>query len=230
LGPSTSLGISAAGSDARKTPQVQNPTATAFSFSLPLPLECTSSHIPQTDERQVRSRGEKTFNTSGWLFPYISAAEPEHEGKDVDEKTRPGTSNIDDHHNYMADTGGQGRTRIVVKRRNSRLGGGHYLVGGSLDVQFAFSAIQYTDGRVAGSFHDRANDGLGLVDFDADVTCLAVDHDLGRAWIGGVITANRSTSPDFTDTIYQPGHDVWFRVLDSGQEGNQPGPENVCWL
>jgi hypothetical protein len=113
---------------------------------------------------------------------------------------------------------------------NLASGGGHYLVGGSLDVQFAFSAIQYTDGRVAGSFHDRANDGLGLVDFDADVTCLAVDHDLGRAWIGGVITANRSTSPDFTDTIYQPGHDVWFRVLDSGQEGNQPGPENVCWL
>src|ERR1700739_38761 len=59
----------------------------------------------------------------------------------------------------------------------SASGGGHYLVGGSLDVQFAFSAVQYRDGRVAGSFHDRTNDGLGVVDFDADVTCLAVDRE-----------------------------------------------------
>lgn len=103
----------------------------------------------------------------------------------------------------------------------SASGGGHYLVGGSLDVQFAFSAVQHRDGHVAGSFHDRTNDGLGLVDFDADVTCLAVDHDLGRAWIGGVITANRSTSPDFTDAVHQPGHDIWFRVLDSGQEADR---------
>jgi len=104
---------------------------------------------------------------------------------------------------------------------NSASGGGHYLVGGSLDVQFAFSAIQYRDGHVAGSFHDRTNDGLGLVDFDADVTCLAVDRQLGRAWIGGVITANLSTSPDFTGVVYQPGHDIWFRVLDSGHEEDQ---------
>src|SRR5258708_40226457 len=98
---------------------------------------------------------------------------------------------------------------------NSASGGGHYLVAGSLDVQFAFSAVLYTDGHVAGAFHDRTNDGLGLVDFDADVTCLAVDRNLGRAWIGGVITANRATQPDFTDANHQPGHDNWFRVLDS---------------
>ena len=104
---------------------------------------------------------------------------------------------------------------------NTAYGGGHYLVGGSLDVQFAFSAVLYADGHVAGSFHDRTNDGLGLVDFDADVTCLAFDSALGRAWIGGVITANRSTSPDFTDAVHQPGHDIWFRVLDSGAEADQ---------
>jgi hypothetical protein len=103
----------------------------------------------------------------------------------------------------------------------SASGGGHYLVGGSLDVQFAFSAVQYKDGHVAGSFHDRTNDGLGVVDFDADVTCLAVDRQLGRAWIGGVITANLSTSPDYMGTVYQPGHDIWFRVLDSGHEADQ---------
>jgi hypothetical protein len=97
-------------------------------------------------------------------------------------------------------------------------GGGHYLVAGTLDVQFAFSAVQYANGTVAGVFHDSTNDGLGLVDFDADVTCLAVDREQGRAWIGGVITANRSTSPDFTDAVHQPGHDIWFRVLDSGRQ------------
>ena len=104
---------------------------------------------------------------------------------------------------------------------DSASGGGHYLVAGSLDVQFAFSAVQHGDGQVSGSFHDSTNDGLGIVDFDADVTCLAVDRDLGRAWIGGVITANRSTSPDYTDELHQPGHDIWFRVLDSGQGGDQ---------
>ena len=104
---------------------------------------------------------------------------------------------------------------------SSASGGGHYLVGGSLDVQFAFLAVQYKDGHVAGAFHDRTNDGLGVVDFDADVTCLVVDRELGRAWIGGVITANLSTSPDYTGAVYQPGHDIWFRVLDSGHEEDQ---------
>jgi len=108
---------------------------------------------------------------------------------------------------------------IAAPVTDSASGGGHYLVAGSLDVQFSFSAVQHGDGTVSGSFHDFANDGQGTVDFDADVTCLAVDRDLGRAWIGGVITANRSTDPDYTDALHQPGHDIWFRVLDSGQPG-----------
>jgi hypothetical protein len=108
---------------------------------------------------------------------------------------------------------------IAAPVTDSASGGGHYLVSGSLDVQFAFSAVQHGNGSVSGSFHDSTNDGQGTVDFDADVTCLAVDRDLGRAWIGGVITANRSTDPDFTDDLHQPGHDIWFRVLDSGHQG-----------
>src|SRR5260370_34201418 len=58
---------------------------------------------------------------------------------------------------------------------SSASGGGHYLVAGSLDVQFAFSAVQYNDGQVSGAFHDRTNDGLGFVGFDADVTRLTAD-------------------------------------------------------
>lgn len=99
-------------------------------------------------------------------------------------------------------------------------GGGHYVLGGSLDVQFGFVAVQHADGRFSGVFHHTSDDGLGSVDFDARVTCLAVDKELGRAWIGGVIVANRSTSPDFQAKIHQPGHDIWFRVLDGGTGQN----------
>src|SRR5215470_12114460 len=100
-------------------------------------------------------------------------------------------------------------------------GAGHYLVAGSIDVAFGFVALQENNGRVSGFFHESTNDGLGLVQFDAAVTCLSVDPDLGRAWIGGIIIANSSTSPDFTDTIHQPGHNIWFRVLDSRNPGDQ---------
>ena len=96
-------------------------------------------------------------------------------------------------------------------------GGGHYVIADTFDVQFGFVAIQHADGNFSGTFHHTTNDGLGLVDFDARVTCLAVDDELGRAWIGGVIVANRSTSPDFQAEIHQPGHDIWFRVLDGGK-------------
>ena len=96
-------------------------------------------------------------------------------------------------------------------------GGGHYLISDSLDVQFSFAAIQHADGGFSGVFHHTTDDGLGSVDFDARVTCLAVDEELGRAWIGGVIVANRSTSPDFRAEINQPGHDIWFRVLDGAK-------------
>ena len=99
-------------------------------------------------------------------------------------------------------------------------GGGHYLIGGALDVQFGFAAIEHADGHFSGAFHHTTDDGLGSVDFDARVTCLAVDEELGRAWIGGVIVANRSTSPDFQAEIHQPGHDIWFRVLDGGKGRN----------
>ena len=92
-------------------------------------------------------------------------------------------------------------------------GGGHFVVAGSLNVQFNVVAVQHNDGRVSGSFHHSTNDGLGTVDFYGSVTCLAVDKELGRAWIGGVIDRNLFTSPDFTGDVNQPGHDIWFRVL-----------------
>ena len=101
-------------------------------------------------------------------------------------------------------------------------GGGHYLIGGTVDVQFGFAAVQHADGQFSGVFHHTTDDGLGSVDFDGRVTCLAVDEELGRAWIGGAIIANRSTSPDFQAEIHQPGHDIWFRVLDGGEGQDNP--------
>src|SRR5436305_2862245 len=100
-------------------------------------------------------------------------------------------------------------------------GAGHYLVAGSLDVEFTFFAFQQPNGKFFGAFHEVTNDGVGNVEFYARVTCLAVDPVEHRAWIGGVITSNLSTSSDFTDEIHQPGHDVWFRILDSN-DPNQP--------
>jgi len=96
-------------------------------------------------------------------------------------------------------------------------GGGHYLVLNAFETQFAFSAIQHGDGTASGRFHQHVEFATGTVDFQADVTCLAVDPVLRRAWIGGVIVSNLSTDPAFTTPIHQPGHDIWFRVLDSGQ-------------
>src|SRR5258708_32518535 len=110
-----------------------------------------------------------------------------------------------------------GATRDRVA--NTALGAGHYLVAGSLDVTFAFAAVSDDEGNPGGAFHVSTNDGLGSVEFHARVTCLAVDKVDGRAWIGGVILANLSTSPDFTGGVHEPGHDIWFRVLDGDSAG-----------
>src|SRR5262245_51012825 len=82
-------------------------------------------------------------------------------------------------------------------------GGGWYLLQGAFETQFAFSAVQHQDGHASGAFHHRTEDANGTIDFDGAVTCMAVDTALGRAWIGGVITANRSTNAAFNTTVHQ---------------------------
>ena len=103
----------------------------------------------------------------------------------------------------------------------SATGGGHYFLQNAFDTQFAFSAVQKENGEASGMFHQSLDSDTGTVDFRAAVTCMAVDSDLHRAWIGGVIVANNSTDPAFNQPIHQPGHDIWFRVLDNGQ-GQDP--------
>ena len=101
--------------------------------------------------------------------------------------------------------------------RIAATGGGKYLLQGVVEVQFAFSSIQHADEKAMGRFHQKFDNGGLVVDFAGEVTCMAVDPVMHRAWIGGVITRNASTDPTLTGEIFQPGHDVWFRVVDYGE-------------
>jgi hypothetical protein len=115
-------------------------------------------------------------------------------------------------------TGDNGATSVT--------GNGVFSLAG-LDVQFDAYVIKGGDGVAHGRFHQRADEGGGVViDFDADVTCLAVDPVNHRAWLGGTITRNGSTDPDFLTDINQPGQDIWFRVLDLGN-GPQGGDRST---
>jgi hypothetical protein len=101
----------------------------------------------------------------------------------------------------------------------SATGGGHYLLQGLYDAKFSFGAVQTGDRDANGHFRvvvDFGGDD-GTADFEGTVVCVTSDPVNGRAWVGGVVTRNSSTSPDFQTAIHQPGRDVWFRVVDSGE-------------
>lgn len=116
--------------------------------------------------------------------------------------------------NPIAELQANDRSQGVIA---STTGGGHFLIGGSLDVKFSFSANQHPDGTASG--HSRHEVELGglAVDFSSQVICVTVDPQTRRAWVGAVITQNRSQHPSFTQARNQPGRDIWFRVLDNGQ-------------
>ena len=104
-------------------------------------------------------------------------------------------------------------------------GGGTFNIGApGADIAFTLNALSRADGSASGSVHyvtDLTEFGLATIEIAFDVTCLARNVELGRAWIGGVITANNSTNPTFvTDPVRQVGRDVWFRVEDNGNGGS----------
>ena len=102
----------------------------------------------------------------------------------------------------------------------SATGGGwiEFGIPGLSDAQFSFSAVQHADGTASGVFHQVRSNAGPTIDFSGEVTCLSVDPVNHRAWIGGVIRQNNSTSPAFqVDTLHAPGLDVWFRVVDYGE-------------
>lgn len=121
-------------------------------------------------------------------------------------------------------------------------GGGHYvlpLAGVDLPGTFAFSAMQAADGSARGQLRytlevsGLAGLGLadGLIDFHGEVTCVSHDPANNRAWVGGVVTANRSTQPDFRDgAIFQVGKDIWFRVVDYGEGAAASQPDRTTFV
>ena len=104
-------------------------------------------------------------------------------------------------------------------------GGGSYTIPGDIELGFAFSALMLPNGRAEGNFRHHGIAEGELIDFKAEVTCLAVDSVNHRAWIGGVITENRSTHPQFTTPVHQVGHDIWFRVQDNGPGQSDTTPD-----
>jgi hypothetical protein len=112
----------------------------------------------------------------------------------------------------------------------SAVGAGIYRLQDAFDVKFAFAARIKENGKAKGVFRQHlVADGL-VIDFTGKVTCLVFDATNNRAWIGGVITKNRSTDPAFTGDIFQPGHDVWFRVVDYGRAPSAAQPDRTTFL
>ena len=103
----------------------------------------------------------------------------------------------------------------------SAAGGGGYLIG-DLQVSFSFNAVGHADGSATGRFFHSVELGGQLIEFEGRVTCVTVDAENHRAWIGGVVTANNSEHPDFLTDIHEVGDDIWFRVLDNGEGADAP--------
>lgn len=111
----------------------------------------------------------------------------------------------------------------------STTGGGHYLLLDLLDTKISFSAVQNGNGNAHGQFRQSVVFQGQAIDFKGRVTCVSVDSENHRAWIGGVVTQNLSEHPAFQTDIHEPGDDVWFRVLDSG-EGAGADPDRSTFL
>lgn len=105
-------------------------------------------------------------------------------------------------------------------------GGGHFLVtiGDGAQGQFAFNGVQEgPDGAATGNFRYSLEIFGALLEFHGRTTCMTVDAENGRAWIGGVITQNNSTHPAWLTDVHEPGDAIWFRVVDYGEgAGAQP--------
>lgn len=106
-------------------------------------------------------------------------------------------------------------------------GGGEFLITllGGFPGQFAMSNVQVdpATGAATGRFHLSLDFIDGLIEFHGRTTCLTVDGENGRAWIGGVVTQNNSVDADWRQDRHLPGRDIWFRVVDYGQGADAQG-------
>ncbi len=96
---------------------------------------------------------------------------------------------------------------------------GRGIAKGPADMTFKFNVTVYEDASVDGTFSYSANSAAGTLDIEADVVCATLDNDAGRAWVGGKVTRNGSTDPQFSG---QPGTEIWMRALDRNAQQMQP--------
>jgi hypothetical protein len=101
-------------------------------------------------------------------------------------------------------------------------GSGTYALLGTTPTVFEYAAIRRPSGGATGALFVATTFQGFPIEFEGDVTCVTFDAANHRAWIGGVITANRSTHPSFTTPRTQVGHDIWFRVVDYGEGAAAP--------
>lgn len=103
---------------------------------------------------------------------------------------------------------------------------GDYTVNAAADPtalipsHFEIGARVFGDGSAAGTFSWFIEISAGTVDIEGEVICMPVDAELGRAWIGAVVTRNSSTLGAFQQDRHQPGRDVWFRIADVSPGGS----------
>lgn len=96
-------------------------------------------------------------------------------------------------------------------------GGQAVLPPGFSQLRFSYNAKAHADGSASGQFRQFYESADGTVDFHGEVTCVTFDPVNNRAWIGGVITQNKSTDPAAMTPIHRVGKDAWFRVVDNGE-------------
>jgi hypothetical protein len=114
-----------------------------------------------------------------------------------------------------------GATPVAAGQQASTTGSGTFLVG-TMPGTFSFEAMVDAAGVAKGAFHYELVFQGQLADFEGVVTCVTFDAATHRAWIGGVVTANRSVHPSYTTPRTQVGQDIWFRVVDYGEGSDAP--------
>lgn len=102
----------------------------------------------------------------------------------------------------------------------STTGAGTLLVAGVLEVEFQYNAIGRENGTASGRFFHSVVLGGQMIEFTGAVTCVTMDAENHRAWVGGVVTANNSEHPAFLEEEHEVGRDIWFRVVDNGEGRN----------
>lgn len=102
-------------------------------------------------------------------------------------------------------------------------GKGKYVNTAGLEVAFSFDANLHEDGRGSGEFHHVSKSDAGTVDLRGPITCLAIDEQERRAWMGGSLSSNASTHPDYAEDRFGTDAPVRFRILESAEGPESPG-------